>query len=87
MKKLNDHQVLWIQLLQEPDIAQYGDRIISFAPGEGNRPLGSLFIDKDSEFLSFPTIYWEKGRADNNERLVDSISGRFRTNSFFTRLS
>ncbi len=42
-------------LLQEPDITQDGDRIISFAPGEGNRPLG-IFIDKDSEFLSFPTI-------------------------------
>jgi hypothetical protein len=27
-------------LLQEPDITQHGDRIISFAPGEGNRPLG-----------------------------------------------
>ena len=34
-------------LLQEPDIFQHGDKIISFAPGEGNRPLG-LFIDKDS---------------------------------------
>ena len=26
-------------LLQEPDIAENGDRIISFAPGEGNMPL------------------------------------------------
>ena len=42
-------------LLQEPDITQDGDKIISFAPGEGNRPLG-IFIDKDAEFLSFPTI-------------------------------
>jgi hypothetical protein len=56
-------------LLQEPDITQHGDRIISFAPGEGNRPLG-LFIDKDAEFLSFPTIYCGKRRADNSERLV-----------------
>ena len=56
-------------LLQEPDITQHGDRIISFAPGEGNRPLG-LFIDKDSEFLSFPTIYCGKRRTDNSERLV-----------------
>ena len=38
-------------LLQEPDITQAGDRILSFAPGEGNRPLG-IFMDKDSEFLS-----------------------------------
>ena len=35
-------------LLQEPDITQDGDRILSFAPGEGNRPLG-IFMDKDSD--------------------------------------
>ncbi len=56
-------------LLQEPDITQDGDRIISFAPGEGNRPLG-IFMDKDSEFLSFPTIYCGKRQPDNSERLV-----------------
>ena len=39
-------------LLEEPEITQQGDKIISFAPSEGDRPLG-LFIDKDSEFLSF----------------------------------
>ena len=37
-------------LLQEPDIAEHADNIISFAPAEGNRPLG-IFTDKDSEFL------------------------------------
>ena len=56
-------------LLQEPDITQDGDRILSFAPGEGNRPPG-IFMDKDSEFLSFPTIYCGKRQADNSERLV-----------------
>ncbi len=56
-------------LLQEPDITQDGDRIISFAPGEGNRPLG-IFTDKDSEFLSFPTIYCGKRQPDNSERFV-----------------
>ena len=56
-------------LLEEPEITQQGDKIISFAPGEGNRPLG-LFIDKDSEFLSFPSIYCGKRRADNSERFV-----------------
>ena len=56
-------------LLQEPDITQDGDRIVSFAPGEGNRPLG-IFMDKDSEFRSFPTIYCGKHQADNSERLV-----------------
>ena len=42
-------------LLQEPDITQDGDRILSFAPGEGNRPLG-IFMHKDSEFLSLQFI-------------------------------
>ena len=56
-------------LLQEPDISQDGDRIISFAPEEGNRPLG-IFMDKDSEFLSFPAIYCGKRQADNSERRV-----------------
>jgi hypothetical protein len=58
-----------VTLLQEPDITQDGDKIINFAPGEGNRPLG-IFIDKDSEFLSFPTIYCGKRQADNSERIV-----------------
>lgn len=56
-------------LLQEPDMIQHGDKIISFAPGEGNRPLG-IFIDKDSEFLSFPSIYCGKRRSENSERHV-----------------
>ena len=56
-------------LLQEPDIAEHADNIISFAPAEGNRPLG-IFIDKDSEFLSFPSIFCGKRRADNTDRLV-----------------
>ena len=56
-------------LLQEPDITQDGNRIVSFAPGGGNRPLG-IFMDKDSEYLSFPTIYCGKRQADNSERFV-----------------
>jgi len=46
-------------LLQEPDIAENVENIISFAPGEGNRPLG-IFMDKDSEYVSFPTIFCGK---------------------------
>ena len=56
-------------LLQEPDVAENADKIISFAPGEGNKPLG-VFMDKDSEYLSFPTIFCGKQRAENNERKV-----------------
>ena len=53
-------------LLQDPDVVENADRIISFAPGEGNRPLG-IFMDKGSEYLSFPTIFCGKRRLDNNE--------------------
>lgn len=56
-------------LLQEPHITQNGDNIISFAPGEGNKPLG-IFMDTDSEFLSFPTIFCGKQRVDNKQRHV-----------------
>ena len=56
-------------LLQEPDVTKNGDRMISFAPGEGNKPLG-IFTDKDSQYLSFPTIFCGKQRPDNNERKV-----------------
>ena len=42
---------------------------MSFAPGEGNKPLG-IFMDKDSEYLSFPTIFCGKRRPDNNARKI-----------------
>ena len=45
-------------LLQETDITQDGDRIISFIPGEGIRPLG-IFADKDSQFLFFSPLIVE----------------------------
>ena len=53
-------------LLQEPDITENVENIMTFAPGEGNKPLG-IFMEKDSEFLSSPTIYCGKTRADNKE--------------------
>ena len=56
-------------LLQEPDITKNGDRTISFAPGERNMPLG-IFISKDSEYLSFPTLFCGKRRPDNHKRKV-----------------
>ena len=56
-------------LLHEPDVAENADKIICFAPGEGNKPLG-IFMDKDSEYLSFPTIFCGKRRPDNNKRKV-----------------
>ena len=56
-------------LFQDPDIAANADKISSFAPGEGNKPLG-VFIDKDSEYLSFPSIFRGKQRCENNEKNV-----------------
>ena len=56
-------------LLEEIDVTQNGERIISFAPGERNKPLG-IFIEKDSEYLSFPTIFCGKRRAGNKERKI-----------------
>ena len=53
-------------LLQEPDMTENFEKIITFAPGEGNKPLG-IFMDKDSEFLSFPTIYCGKTQPDNKD--------------------
>ena len=40
------------------------ENIITFAPVEGNKPL-DIIIDKDPEFLSFPSIYFGKTRVDN----------------------
>jgi len=55
-------------LLQESNIVENADRIISFAPGEGNKPLG-IFLDKDSEYLSFPSIFVEnEGLTTMKER-------------------
>ena len=41
-------------LLQQPDVTENLEKVLNFAPGEGNRPLG-IFMDRDSEFLAFPT--------------------------------
>ena len=56
-------------LLQEPDVGENANRVIYFVPGEGNKPLGIL-MDKDSEYLSFPTIFCGKRRPENNQRKV-----------------
>ena len=53
------------------------ENVVSFAPGEGNRPLG-IFMNKESEFLSFPTIYCGQTRAENKERTIN-LSGQRET--------
>ena len=54
-------------LLQEPDMTENVKKVITFAPGEGNRPLGK-FMGKDSEFLSFLPIYCGKTQPNNKDR-------------------
>ena len=56
-------------LLPQPEIAGNGDNIISYAPGDGNKPLG-ISMNKDSDFLSFPTIFGGKHRTNNKKRKV-----------------
>ena len=48
-------------LLQPQEMINGVDRIISFAPGEGNRPLGIL-MDTESEYLSFSTIFFVENK-------------------------
>ena len=39
-------------LLQEPDTTENVEKAITFAPGEGNKPLG-IFMEKDSDSYYF----------------------------------
>ena len=50
------------------DDAEYDpNQILEFAPGEGKKPLG-LFVDPDSEYMAFPTIFCGQRRHGNDER-------------------
>lgn len=53
-------------LLHPADFREF-NRILNIAPAEGNHPL-SMFQDRFSEFLCFPTIYCGQPREDNNNR-------------------
>ncbi|MCG7875518.1 MAG: AAA family ATPase [Candidatus Thiodiazotropha endolucinida] len=55
-------------LLDDADI-ENRNSTFTFAPGEGQRPL-SIFQDKDSEYLCFPTIFCGQRRIDNDDRKV-----------------
>ena len=45
------------------------NKVMIFSPGEGSQPL-NFFIDADSEYLSFPTIYGGKRRLENEKRYI-----------------
>ncbi|XP_060603545.1 uncharacterized protein LOC132756482 [Ruditapes philippinarum] len=55
-------------LLDDADI-ENRHATFTFAPGEGQRPL-SIFQDKDSEYLCFPSIFCGQRRIDNEHRKV-----------------
>ncbi|VDH97073.1 Hypothetical predicted protein [Mytilus galloprovincialis] len=50
-----------------PDDNPLCDAGLTFAPGEGQRPI-SLYSDPDAEYLSFPTIFCGQRRPDNKDR-------------------
>ena len=45
------------------------DTVLSFAPGEGQQPVG-VFSDPDAEYLLFPTIFCGQGRVPETARKV-----------------
>ena len=56
-------------LVDDADIENKYDQVFTFAPGEGQHPL-SLYLDKDAEYLCFPSIFCGQRRPDNKDRLV-----------------
>ena len=54
-------------LLHPLDFSEDGEHALRIAPGEGNHPI-SLFLDKDCEEKSFPTIFCGERRPSNSER-------------------
>ena len=56
-------------LVDDADIENKYDQVFTFAPGEGQHPL-SLYLDKDAEYLCFPSIFCDQRRPDNEDRLV-----------------
>ena len=55
-------------VMQSLDFREFND-VLCVAPGEKNSPL-SIFQDKYSEFLAFPTIYCGQVRPENKSRSV-----------------
>ena len=59
-------------ILTAPDFVTDQERqyILNIAPGEGNRPI-SIFRDKHSEKLAYPSIFLGQKRPDNTKRIND----------------
>ena len=56
-------------LVDDADIENKYDKVFTFAPGEGQHPL-SLYLDKDAEYLCFPSIFCGQRRPVDEDRLV-----------------
>ena len=58
-----------IYYLDDADIKNKYDQVLTFAPGEGQHPL-SLYQDKDAEHLCFPSIVCGE-RRPGKEDIID----------------
>ena len=56
-------------LVDDQNLENKYDKVITFAPGEGQHPL-SLYHDADAEYLCFPTIFCGQRRPSKEERTV-----------------
>ena len=56
-------------LVDDENLENKCDNVITFAPGEGQHPL-SLYHDADAEYLCFPTIFCGQRRPSKEERIV-----------------
>ena len=56
-------------LVDDENLENKYDKVITFAPGEGQHPL-SLYHDVGAEYLCFPTIFCGQRRPSKDERTV-----------------
>ena len=56
-------------LVDDENLENKCNNVITFAPGEGQHPL-SLYHDADAEYLCFPTIFCGQRRPSKEERIV-----------------
>ena len=65
----NDHVGNVDTLIDDADIENKYDQVLTFAPVEGQHPL-SLYYDKDAEYLCFPSIFCGERQPGKEDRSV-----------------
>ena len=65
----NDHVGNVDTLVDDADIENKYNQVLTFAPGEGQHPL-SLYHDKDAECLCLPSIFCGEKRPGKEDRCV-----------------